>query len=309
MTAWTHEHAVPIPAPAERLFGALTGPRELEQWFAEHARVEPRRGGAFRFWGRHTVGTPTEADARGSITAIESNARVAFDWVVCGVPSHVTITLTPEQTEHGPATKVAVRHELSGALDQPRPKQLIDDWWRFCLGNLMAHTTGQGKVLRPDFADPKPEIRLSIQVDAPPPAVFRALTDPDALREWMGAPKPVVEPRVGGRYELGWTYPVDGKEVTGGPMRIIDIVPNRRLVLSWPDWRGDTSVPVQSITWQLEPAGDGTKVTLIHAGFVRTVDFSDYPFGWGQFMSEMAKVAVRFVDSGSARTTIPQRPS
>ena len=55
MTAWTHEHAVPIPAPAERLFGA-----------------------------------------RGSVTAIESNARVAFDRVVCGVPSHVTITLTPE---------------------------------------------------------------------------------------------------------------------------------------------------------------------------------------------------------------------
>jgi uncharacterized protein YndB with AHSA1/START domain len=77
-------------------------------------------------------------------------------------------------------------------------------------------------------------------------------------------------------------------------MRILDIVPNQRLALNWPDWRGDSAVPMQSITWQLEPDGAGTRVTLVHAGFVRTVDFSDYPFGWGHFMAEMAKVAVRF---------------
>jgi uncharacterized protein YndB with AHSA1/START domain len=130
-------------------------------------------------------------------------------------------------------------------------------------------------------------------VDAPREAVFRALTDPEALREWMGAPAPVVEPQVGGRYELGWRYDVDGQEVSGGPMQILDIVPNERLVVSWPDWRGDAAVPMQSITWELEPDGTGTRVTLIHAGFSRTADFSDYPFGWGHFMSEMAKVAVR----------------
>jgi uncharacterized protein YndB with AHSA1/START domain len=230
---------------------------------------------------------------KGTITAFERDARLAFDWEVCGVPSTVTITLSPKETEQGRVTRVAVRQELSGALDQPRPKELIDDWWRFSLGNLMAHTTGHGEVLRPDFGDPNPEIRLSMTVAAPREAVFRALTDPDALREWMGAPAPVVEPHVGGRYELGWKYEVDGKEVAGGPMKILDIAPNERLVLSWPDWRGDPSIPTQSITWLLEPEGAGTRVTLIHAGFIRTVDFSDYPFGWGHFMSEMAKLAER----------------
>jgi len=286
---WTHEHALPIPAAPERLFAALTTPRELERWFAEHARVEPRVGGAFQFWGRHTVGTPGEPDVAGTITTFEPNTRLAFEWTVCGVPSTVTVTLTPEQA----ATQVAIRHELHGPLDLPRPRELIEDWWRFSLGNLMVHATGHGQVLRPDFADPRPEIRMAMYVDAPPPAVFRALTDPDALREWMGAPAPVVEPRVGGRYELGWKYQVGGKEVAGGPMRILDIVPNKRLALNWPDWRGDSAVPMQSITWQLEPDGAGTRVTLVHAGFVRTVDFSDYPFGWGQFMAELARVAAR----------------
>jgi uncharacterized protein YndB with AHSA1/START domain len=293
MDRWTHESTRSIAAPARRLFEALTVESELEGWFAEHARVEPRVGGAFRFWGRHTVGTPEERDATGTISEIEPDARLAFDWRLFGVPSSVTITLTPEETKHGPATRVEVRHELQGSLDQPRPKEMIEDWWRFNLGNLMAHATGDGQVLRPDFADPNPEIRLSMTVAAQPETVFRALTDPEALREWMGAPDPVVEPRVGGRYELGWKYEVDGEEVAGGPLKILDIVPNERLVVSWPDWRGDSSLPTQSITWQLEPDPAGTRVTLIHAGFVRTVDFSDYPFGWGHFMSELARVAVR----------------
>jgi uncharacterized protein YndB with AHSA1/START domain len=291
---WTHEYAMPVPAPAARIFEALTTREELERWFAEQARVEPYVGGAFRFWGRHTLGTPTEADATGKVTAFEADERLGFEWTVCGTPGEVTITLTPEETEFGRATNVAVRHELAGTLDQPRPEALIEDWWRFTLGNLTAHATGRGTVLRPDFADPSPELRLSMSVDAPPGAVFRALTDPDALREWMGAPAPLVEPRAGGRYELGWKYEVNGKEVSGGPTRILEIVPDERLVVDWPDWRGDSLVPVQSVTWLLEPEGAGTRVTVIHAGFTRTVDFSDYPFGWGHFMSEMARVAVGF---------------
>lgn len=292
---WTHDFALPVPAPADRIFEAFTAERELERWFAEHARVEPRPGGAFRFWGRHTIGTPSEDEASGTFTAFEPETRLAFEWTICGTPSSVAISLTPEETEHGPATRVAVRHELHDALDRPRPRELVDDWWRFTLGNLMAHTTGHGDVLRPDFADPAPEIRLSMTVDAPPAAVFRALIEPDALREWMGAPDPVVEPRAGGRYELGWTYTVDGKEVSGGPMEILEIVPDQLLVVSWPDWRGDPSVPTQAITWRLESEGTGTRVTLVHSGFTRTVDFSDYPFGWGHFMSELARVAVRLV--------------
>lgn len=290
---WTHDFAFPVPAPVGRVFHALTSERELETWFAEHARVEPRVGGAYRFWGRHTVCTPDEDEADGTITTFEPDARLAFEWRVCGTPGSVTFTLTPEETEMGPATKVAVRHALDAHLDRPRPRDLIDDWWRLVLGNLTAHVVGKGEVLRPDFTDPDPEIRLSMSVDAPPSAVFRALIEPDALREWMGAPDPVVEPRTGGRYELGWKYEVDGQEVSGGPMEILDIVPDELLRVSWPDWRGNSAVPTQTITWRLEPEGAGSRVTLVHSGFTRAVDFSDYPFGWGHFMSEMARVAVR----------------
>ena len=75
-------------------------------------------------------------------------------------------------------------------------------------------------------------------------------------------------------------------------MEILELVANEKLTISWPDWRGDPSVPTQSVTWLLEPDASGTRVTLVHAGFIRAADVSDYPFGWGHFLSELARVAI-----------------
>ena len=35
--------------------------------------------------------------------------------------------------------------------------------------------------------------------------------------------------------------------------------------------------------------GIGTRVTFIHAGFSRTTDISDYPFGWVWFLDQLKK--------------------
>ncbi len=79
------------------------------------------------------------------------------------------------------------------------------------------------------------------------------------------------------------------RDVEGGPTSILEMVPNERLVTDWGDWRGDPDVPPQTITWLLEPAGAGTRVTVVHGGFVRAADISDYPFGWGSFLAELKK--------------------
>lgn len=286
---WTHDSSLAIPADPGRIFTALTSRAEVEQWFAEHARVDPTPGGSYRFWGRHTIGTPDESGATGRVIAVEPNVRLEFDWTLFGVASRVTLTLTPEENERGRATRVAVRHELEGRIEQPRPEALIDDWWRLAMGNLRAHITGSGDVLRPDFADPRPEIRIVTTIDASRERVFRALTEPAALNRWL-AKDATVELRVGGRFDLGWKS-ADGAPLERTAMEILDLVANEKLTISWPDWRGNTSVQATSVTWLLEPLGNGTKVTLVHSGFVRPVDLSDYPFGWRHFLSEMAKVA------------------
>lgn len=287
--AWTYEYAYPIPAAADRIFYALTSAEELERWFAEHARVELEPGGAYRFWGRHTVGTPSEDEATGTVVSVEQDAALVFDWPLMGVPGRVTISLTPEETKKGPATRVAVEHTLERLVDRPRPKELVEDWWRFTLGNLTAHTTGRGDVMRVDFADESPEVKVVVHMKAPPEKVYRALTEPELLNRWM-AKDASVDLRVGGDFDLGWRAP-PGTEYSEQGMEILELVPNRKLTISWPDWRGDPSVPTQSVTWLLEPDGDGTRVTLIHSGFVRTVDLSDFPFGWGHFLGKLTQVA------------------
>lgn len=285
--AWTYEYSFPIPADADRLFSALTEENELEAWFAEHARVDARAGGRFEFWGRHTVGTPGEGEAGGEITELETDQKLAFEWTLFGAPSTVAISLSPEETERGPATRVSIEHAFERMFDGDRCKELVDDWWRFNLGNLTAHATGRSEVMRVDFDDPSPELKLEMRMDAPPDKVYRALTEPAALNRWM-AKDAKVDLRVGGHFDLGWAVP---EEHTVPPMTILALEPDRKLRISWPDWRGDTSVPPQTVTWTLEPDGDGTLVTLTHAGFVRTVDLSDYPFGWVHFLTKLRGVA------------------
>lgn len=285
VTHVAHEHTFDLAADRERVWRALTSRAELEAWFAEHADVSPTVGGAYRFWGRHTLGTPTAAEARQTITACEPGRLLAYHWRIGSVPTDVTLRLEPSLTD--PArTSLTVRHEVGGVIAPVRAREMVDDLWRLAVGNLVAHLAGGSGILRPDFGDPAPEIKLSIVIDAPLEAVWQALLDPETLNRWI-ASAAEVDPRPGGRYAFGWQYDLDGRQVIGGPTTILDMVPLERLVLDWPDWRGDPAVPKQTITWTLAPEAGRTRVTLVHGGFSRPADVSDYPFGWGWFLGRL----------------------
>lgn len=290
--SWTHEHSWKVEAAPARVFRACLDPTELQAWFAEHAEVVADADGSYRFWGKHTLGTPTAAEADQRIVRIEPDRRLVFGWTVHGVPSEVTMAFAAE----GEATRVTLHHRVDGELPLPRPKALIDDFWRFSLGNLMQHVTG-GPISRPDFADPSPEVRLAVRIEAPPEAVWRALVEPESINRWMGSSTAVVEPREGGAYKVGWKYQVDGVDVEGGPTRILAWDPPRHLALDWPDWRGDAAVPVQRIAFYLEARDGGTEVTLVHSGFTRAADISDYPFGWVWFLGQLGE-EVRRLSAG-----------
>jgi len=284
--SWTHEHSWKVAAPPARVFSALTDASELTRWFAEHADVSLGTGGHYRFWGKHTLGAPAGPDATQQLTRLEPGRALGFSWTLHGVATIVTITLATEAD----GTRLTLHHEVKDDLPVPRQHELIDDHWRFAFGNLSAHLSGDGGIVLPDYTDPAPEVRLSIEIDAPREAVFRALIEPELINKWIGQGSTVVDPRQGGRYDLGWKYQVDGRDVEGGPTTILEIVPNEKLVLDWPDWRGDKSVTGQKIGFYLESAGQGTRVTLVHSGFGRTADLGDYPFGWVYFLGQLRGV-------------------
>lgn len=310
-TSLTHEFAETLHAPRERVFRAFTDEAELQRWFAEHAHVEPRAGGEYRFWGIHTHGVPTRAQATQKLLRIEAPSWLVFSWNIEGCDSEVMLEFSeesaaadgteakapaqatdatgesvPASAPHEPAaTLLKGRHHFPVAPAVPRPLDLVDDLWRMALANLRAYLAGS-PVFLPDFSDSLPRLRQTVLINMPRDRVFQALLDPAVLDPWLGA-QSVVEPCVGGRYSYGWKYEVRGQPVTGGPTTILELVEDTKLVTDWPNWRGDPLMPVQRVTWLLESVGEQTRVILIHEPFERVADLSDYPQGWAYFLGAL----------------------
>jgi len=291
MTApYLFDYTPPIELPAARpdAFRALTEATALSAWFADGAEVEPREGGAFRFWGKGTLGAATRQSATQRLKVYAPVETVSFFWRLLDRDSTVTWTLAEAG---GNASKIRIRHEFELLPDGARMKELIDDMWRLHAGNLCFYLKGDSSIFRPDLDDPSPEVRIVMTIAARPSRVFAALIEPEQIKKWFPAPAPEVEPKVGGKYGFGMSYEVDGRRVVIPPMKILAFEQDRRLAITWPDWRGDAGVPDQRVEWTLEDLGGATRLTLVHSGFVRAYDVSDYPFGWGEFMDQLAKVA------------------
>lgn len=284
---WVHTFTVAVTGDPEQVFAALATPEALTRWFADHVQIDPQAGGAFRFWGRHAYGTQTATDATQRISHFAPPHALGFTWPFEGQLSEVRLTLTPaESGDAGARTTVAVSHAFPARLSVAWGDELVDDLWRLTLGNLDAYLRGGDGVVLPDYTDPDPEIRLSTVMHAPRERVFHALIDPEQMNAWVAAAAE-VEPHVGGRYRYGWTYTIGDRDVVGGPTTLLDLVPSERLVTDWLDWRGDPTRPPTRLAWILEDVPEGTRVTLIHGGFSRVVDHSDYPFGWAHFMGKL----------------------
>jgi uncharacterized protein YndB with AHSA1/START domain len=285
MSALVHEFTWKLSASPARVFAALTSVEELTQWFAEYAVIEPRVGGAYRFWGKHTYGAPSETQASQTVTRFEVNKLLAFSWPMHGQESEVVLAIDADP-EKADASVLKGVHQFAQAPTINRAKEMIDDLWRFNWGNLAAHLAGgDGKMLI-DYSEAVAKVALSIFIDAPPSAVFRTLIDPEKVQQWFGVAAS-VDPRLGGDWHLHMEF----QGVKSPPMKILEFVENERLAISWPDWRGDKTVPDQRVLWVLKPEGAGTRVDFVHDGFVRAIDVSDYPFGWGWFLSRITSVA------------------
>lgn len=103
-----------------------------------------------------------------------------------------------------------------------------------------------------------PTVVRSIEIEAPPSAVWRWLASQEALRQWLG-PDLDIDLRVGGSYRLS----SEGTWISG---TVLEIVPEGALVLSWLEEGGDWVHPARLVI-ELAPTADGTRVSLSHDGF------------------------------------------
>jgi uncharacterized protein YndB with AHSA1/START domain len=96
-------------------------------------------------------------------------------------------------------------------------------------------------------------LRYVRHIDRPVEKVWAALTIPERVADWLG--KAVIEPRVGGAYTI--TFGDDHSTATG---TIQEFDPPRRLAYTWGD---DLDAEHPGVVFELEPDGDGCRLTLM----------------------------------------------
>ena len=105
-----------------------------------------------------------------------------------------------------------------------------------------------------------PQVSRSIEINAPPGAVWHWLASEETLRRWI-SPNMRIDMRVGGDYRfLG---PDERTWVSG---KVLELEPQKCLILSWLEEGHGWSNPARLVI-RLSPTASGTRVTLIHDGF------------------------------------------
>jgi uncharacterized protein YndB with AHSA1/START domain len=104
-----------------------------------------------------------------------------------------------------------------------------------------------------------PEVIRSIEIEAPPSAVWRFMATPGELRRWL-SPSLEIDLRVGGAYRfLG---PDEETWINGS---VLELIPEGGLTLSWLEEGSDWLHPARLVI-TLRPTAVGTQVTLAHDG-------------------------------------------
>jgi len=146
-------------------------------------------------------------------------------------------------------------------------------------------------------------IEREIHVEASPEVVFAVISSPEHLREWWSdeADIDVVPGAVG---TLTFNDHGQGSPRVV-PMTVVDAEPPRRFSFRWAYQDGVVPGPSNSflVTFDLEPAGGGTRVRMIETGFrergweaaVLEAHYQDHVAGWNHFIPRLGEYVVRLV--------------
>ena len=135
-------------------------------------------------------------------------------------------------------------------------------------------------------------VRAEIEIDAPPDAVFDALTDPKRLEAWWGSDNYyrtkdwISELWVGGQ-RRGTAVGIDGKLASvRGHYRMIERP--ALLEFTWEaSWDDFASTVVRC---EIEPTATGSILKVIHSGFSQDgKSCQGYAQGWGAVLNWLTK--------------------
>ncbi len=144
------------------------------------------------------------------------------------------------------------------------------------------------------MTQPTSELSLDVDqlIDARPATVFRLLTEPDLYARWFGPEGATttveeMELTLGGRLELKITFPgmdlivrIEGfYEVIEPPVRLVHT------------WRSMDEELVTTVSFEIEPQGNQTRLKVNHRGFVDPVDLEQNQGGWTDHLNTLGELA------------------
>lgn len=157
--------------------------------------------------------------------------------------------------------------------------------------------------------DPTRTDIASREVPAPPRRVYDALVEPAALASWLpprGMSAEVLEfdPRPGGRLRLKLTYDTPGGSTRGKSTEDADLIdavftaltPHELVAWSVEFESEDPSFAgIMRMTWLLEPARGGTKVTIRAEDVPPGISKEDHATGLNSSLDNLARYLERSV--------------
>jgi uncharacterized protein YndB with AHSA1/START domain len=137
----------------------------------------------------------------------------------------------------------------------------------------------------------KPSLSLERHYPVAPEKVWRAWTDPEAVKRWWGPGpgEPVsaaeLDVRVGGRFRIVFGG-ADGKahECAGTYQ---EVVPNRKLVFTW-CWPNTTPERVSVVTIVFEDLKGKTRLVFKHEQFFDEAARDGHKRGWSGALDKLA---------------------
>ena len=135
-------------------------------------------------------------------------------------------------------------------------------------------------------------VKQRYHFDVQPEEVFKALTKPKRLVKWF-LEDARIKPKEGSSYTFSWS---GGTSQTG---RVEKVIPNRLLVLFWPNTVKGKRFETQ-VSFRLSKKGKGTLLEVEHTGFKEGPDwvwlFGAIQSGWAYYLMNLKSVMNEGVD-------------
>lgn len=134
------ELSIKIRATSAEVWGALTDIDELENWWSEDVKLEPKVGGTFREAWEDDEGKAQLAS--GKVTAVKAKQEITFTWKEKDWPKDALTQCTFKITDEKSQRVVTVQHTGWESLPEGKRAQLIEDFsvgWKYHLKELKAY--------------------------------------------------------------------------------------------------------------------------------------------------------------------------